>query len=155
MGIIRKQLIAVAGAGALASVSLLASVAPAPKTAAPHDLFASEIETVLAMTPAQKDQARTAIEEARQRATPIQQELMNTNQELRTAIRSDNTGEIQRLSTAEGQEIGRLLAIRSSAVANVYNTLRPDQRTKADALQQLLTQGVRQRLEQRTQRAGS
>jgi hypothetical protein len=154
MGIIRKQLIAVAGAVALASVGLLASVAPSQKTTAPHEGFVTEIETVLAMAPAQKDQARTAIDEARQSATPIRQELMNTNRDLRAAIRSDNTAQIQRLSATEGQEIGRLLAIRSSAVAKVYNTLRPDQRTKADALQQLMMKGMQQRMEHST-RVGS
>lgn len=155
MGIIRKQLIAVAGAGALASMGLLASVAPAQKTAAPHDRFISEIETVLAMTPAQKDQARTAIEHARESAMPIRQELINTNRVLKAAIRSDNTAQIQRLSATEGQEIGQLLAIRSSAVAKVYHTLSPDQRTKADALQQLLMQGMHQRMEHASSRSGS
>lgn len=149
MGIFRKQLIAVAGAGALASMGLLASVAPSVKTAAPHDRFVTEIETVLAMTPAQKDQARTDIAHARESATPIRQELMNTNKALQAAIRSDNTAQIQRLSATEGQEIGQLLAIRSSAVAKVYNTLRPDQRSKADALQQLLMQGMHQRMQHR------
>ena len=153
MGIIRKQLIAVAGAGALAATSLLASVAPSAKTATPHDRFVTEIETVLAMTPAQRDQARSAIDQARQSAAPIRQELMNTNRELKAAIRSNNTSQIQRLSANEGQEIGRLLAVRSSAVAKVYNTLRPDQRTQADALQQLLMQGMQQRAQH--QRAGS
>ena len=155
MGIIRKQLIAVAGVGALAAVGLLGSVAPSAKTTAPHDHFVTEIETVLAMTPAQKDQAQTAIAEARRSATPIRQELMNTNQALRSAVRSDNTAQIQRLSTTEGQEIGQLLAIRSSAVARVYNTLRPDQRTKADALQHLLMQSMNQRAGQQSSRAGS
>ncbi len=107
------------------------------------------------MTPAQKDQARTAIDEARRSAMPIRQELMNTSRDLKAAVRSDNEAEIQRLSTTEGQEIGQLPAIRSSAAAKVYNTLRPDQRTKADALQQLLTQGMQQRMEQQPSRAGS
>lgn len=156
MGMIQKQLMALAGAGALASMGLLASVAPSQKsTTPPHDRFVTEIETVLAMTPAQKDQARTAIDQARQSAMPIRQELMNTNRNLKDAIRTGNTAEIQHLSATEGQEIGQLLAIRSSAVAKVYQSLRPDQRTKADALQQLLMQGMQQRMEHSTQRAGS
>lgn len=146
MGIFRKQLIAVAGAGALASMGLLASVAPSAKSATPHDRFATEIETVLAMTPAQKEQARTAIEQARRSAAPIRHELMNTSKALKAAIRSDNTAQIQHLSAAEGQEIGQLMAIRSSAVAKVYNTLGPGQRAQADALQQLMMQGMHQRM---------
>jgi hypothetical protein len=98
------------------------------------------------MTPQQKDQAQTAISEARQSAKPIREELMNTDKALETAVRSNQTAEIQRLSTTEGQEIGQLLAIRSSTVAKVYETLTPDQRNKADALHQLMERGVRQQM---------
>jgi Spy/CpxP family protein refolding chaperone len=143
---IRKQLIALAGVGALTSVSLFASVSPAPQPARHQDRFLSEIETVLAMTPKQKDQAQTAIQEARQSAKPVREELMNTNKALETAMRSDQAAEIQRLSTTEGQEIGQLLAIRSSVVAKVYQSLTPGQRTRADALHQLFAQGIRRQM---------
>ncbi len=152
---IPKQLIAFAGIGALTSAGLFASVAPAQKPAGHQDRFVSEMETVLAMTPQQKDQARTVIQEARQSAKPIREELMNTNKALQTAVRSDETAEIQRLSTTEGQEIGQLLAIRSSTVAKVYKTLTPDQRARADALHQLLTRGVRREMAHSNARAGA
>lgn len=152
---IAKQLIAFAGVGALTSVGLLASVSPAQNTTAPHDRFVNEIETVLSMTPKQKDEAQTAIQQARQSAKPIRQELMNTNKALRAAVRSDETAEIQRLSTTEGQEIGQLLAIRSSAVANVYKTLTPGQRSRADALHQLFARGIHQEMAHTNSRLGS
>lgn len=90
------------------------------------------------MTPRQKDEAQTCFQQAQQQAQPIRQQLMNTRTSLRAAIRNDDAAQIQRLSTVEGQEIGQLAAIRARAVAKVYKTLPPDQRTKATALQDLL-----------------
>ena len=146
---VAKQLTAIAGVGALTAVGLFASVAPAEKTTGHQQRFAGEIETILAMTPKQRDQAQRAIQEARQSAKPIREELMSTTKALEAAVRSDRTGEIQRLSTTEGQEIGQLVAIRSSAVAKVYQTLTPDQRTRADALHSLLMQDARQEMAHR------
>jgi Spy/CpxP family protein refolding chaperone len=96
------------------------------------------------MTPAQKDATRTAFEQARRDAQPIEQELRNNQQSLQSAVRSDDSAEIQRLASAEGHEIGQLLAIRSDAAAKVYKTLTPDQKTKADALQQLIMREMQQ-----------
>ncbi len=150
-----KQLAALAGAGALASVGLFASVSPAQHRANRQDRFISEIETVLAMTPTQKDAAQTAIQQARQSAMPVERDMMNTNKALQTAIHSGDTAQIQHLSTVEGQDVGQLLAIRSDAVAKVYKTLTPEQKQKADALHEVLTQAFRQRAEQASARAGS
>lgn len=107
------------------------------------------------MTPAQKDQAQTAMHKAQESAGPIQQELKSTNQALQAAVRTDDTAQIQRLSTTEGQEIGQLLAIRSSAVANVYKTLSPNQTARADALHNLLMRSSNQRMARQHRQAGS
>ena len=116
--------------------------------------FVNSTETVLGMAPNQRDETQTAFEQARQKAMPVEQELRGTRQSLESAIRSDDTAQIQRLATVEGQEIGQLAAIRSTAVANVYKTLTPDQRTKANALQQLLIPEMQQRaLRERTRAA--
>ena len=107
--------------------------------------FVGSVETVLGMTPTQKDDAQTAFEQARQKAQPIEQELRTTRQSLESAIRSNDTAQIQRLATVEGQEIGQLAAIRSTAVAKVHKTFTPDQKTKANALQQLLMPEMQRR----------
>ena len=138
MKFIPNQLAACAGAAALSAASLFAVAPHAQKSTAMTPAFVNSTETVLGMTPTQKDETQTAFEQARQKAMPIEQELRTTRQSLESAIRSDDTAQIQRLATVEGQEIGQLAAIRSTAVAKVYKTLTPDQRTKADALQRLL-----------------
>jgi hypothetical protein len=140
---ISKQLLSCASVLALGAVGLFGAVNHAQNKTAGHDQFWSDVETVLAMTPAQKDQTQTAFDQAHQAALPIRKELRDTTQALKAAIKSDNTDQIQRLSTTEGQEIGQLISIRSGVMAKVYKSLTPDQRTKADALQKMMRRGLR------------
>ena len=143
MRIIPKQLVAYTGVMALGALGLFGAVNHAQMNATGHERMWTEVETVLAMTPAQKDEAQTAFDQARVAARPIRQELKGTTQALKAAIRSDSMDQIRSLSATEGQEIGQLAAIRSSALAKVYKTLNPDQRTRADALQKILMQSFR------------
>src|SRR5579862_8386939 len=115
MKIFPKHLAAFASAGVLASASLVASAIPGQRAQMHHDRFVTEIETVLAMTPTQKDHTQTAIDKARNSAQPVREELKTNGKALQAAVRSDDSAQIQRLSTAVGQEVGRLFAIRSEA----------------------------------------
>ena len=144
MKFIPSQLVAGAGIAALTAAGLFAVAPHAQRTTATSPAFVSSVETVLGMTPTQKDAAETAFTQARQAAQPIMQELNTTRQSLQAAIRSDDTAQIQRLATVEGQEIGQLASIRSTAVAKVYKTFTPEQKIKADALRQLLMPEMRQ-----------
>ena len=90
----------------------------------------------LNLTDAQKAQAKSIFQGARQSAQPVRQQLMETRKSLRAAIKANNTAQIQQLSATEGNELGQLAAIRGSAFAKVYQTLTPDQQQKLDALQQ-------------------
>ena len=96
------------------------------------DHFMSELN----MTDAQRVQAKTIFQGARQSAQPVRQQLMETRKSLRAAIKADDTAQIQQLSKVEGSEIGQLMAIRGTAFAKVYQTLTPDQKQKAEALEQ-------------------
>src|SRR5579871_3914004 len=129
MKILPKQLVAYTGALTLGAFGLFAA-GNIPHKSATQDRFLAQVETVLSMTPAQKDQAQMAFDQAKQAAQPIRQQLKETAQALKAAIRSDNTDQIQRLSSVEGQDIGQLVTIRSTAVAKIYKTLTPDQRVK-------------------------
>ena len=94
--------------------------------------FMSELN----LTDAQKTQAKSVFQGARQSAEPVRQQLMETRKSLRAAIKANDTAQIQQLSATEGKEIGQLTAIRGSAFAKVYQTLTPEQKQKADALEQ-------------------
>jgi len=84
----------------------------------------------------QKAQAKTVFQQARESAKPIRQQLMETRKSMRAAVQSGNTDQIQKLSATEGNEIGQLMAVRSSAFSKVYQTLSPEQKQKLSELQQ-------------------
>jgi len=84
----------------------------------------------------QKAQAKTVFQQARQSAQPIRQQLMDTRKSLRAAVEANDTAQIQKLTATEGNEMGQLMAIRSTAFAKVYQTLSPDQKQKLTELQQ-------------------
>ncbi|HLH00737.1 MAG TPA: Spy/CpxP family protein refolding chaperone [Bryobacteraceae bacterium] len=87
------------------------------------------------LTESQKAQAKTVFQEARQSAQPIRQQLRETRKDMRQAVQTGNTAKIQQLSTTEGNEMGQLMAIRSSAFSKVYQTLSPEQKAKFAELQ--------------------
>src|SRR5882672_7891191 len=66
--------------------------------------FMSELN----LTDAQKAQAKSVFQEARQSAQPVRQQLMETRTSLRAAIEANDTAQIQQLSATEGTEIGQL-----------------------------------------------
>jgi len=94
--------------------------------------FMSELN----LTDAQKAQAKSIFQGARQSAQPVRPQLLETRMSLRAAIQANDSAQIQQLSATEGNEIGQLTAIRGSAFAKVYQTLTPDQKQKAEALEQ-------------------
>jgi Spy/CpxP family protein refolding chaperone len=88
------------------------------------------------LTDSQKAQAKSVFEQARETAKPVREQLMATRKSLREAVQSGDTSQIQKLSATEGQEIGQLMAIRSSAYSKIYQTLSADQKAKLAELQQ-------------------
>lgn len=155
MRIFSKQLVAYTSVLTFGAFSLFAAGTHAQNRAAAQNRFWSEMETVLSMTPAQKSQAQMAFDQARQEAQPVRKELRETTQALKTAVQSNNTGEIQKLSAREGHEIGKLVAIRSSAAAKVYQSLTPDQQTKAEALHRMMRRGFRHEIDGAPSPSGS
>ncbi len=99
--------------------------------------------TALNMTDAQRAQARTIFDQAKQSAQPVRQQLMETRKSLRAAVESSSTDQIQKLASTEGTEIGQLTAIRSEAFAKVYKTLTPEQQQKLHSLEQAMHSGRR------------
>ena len=96
-----------------------------------HGAFLSSLN----LTPAQRAQEKSIFQEARQSAQPLRQQLRETRQSLRAAVQANNTAQIQQLAQTEGSEQGQLMAIRSTAMAKVYQTLTPEQQQKLNDLQ--------------------
>ena len=100
--------------------------------------------TQLNLTDAQKTQAQGFMQEARASAKQFAPQLKQNHQALAAAVKAGNTADIERLSNQRGQLMGKMMAIHSEAFAKIYQTLTPDQRTKADQMQQQHGRGMMQ-----------
>jgi Spy/CpxP family protein refolding chaperone len=109
----------------------------------------------LNLTDAQKEQAKTIFQEARQQAQPIRQQLRENREALAAAVKAGKgDAEIQQLSATTGSLMGQLTAIRTEAFAKVYATLTPEQRTKADQLHEQMKTRFQQRQHNRKSNNG-
>jgi Spy/CpxP family protein refolding chaperone len=135
---IPKEVTACAGVLALGAGAFAVQALNVQRRVAMQDRFVNDVATVLNMTSTQRDEAQTAFTEARKAAEPVREDLLKTRHALMDAVKSDDTAQIQRLSSTEGKDIGDLVRIRSTAMAKVYKDLTPDQKTRATALHDLL-----------------
>jgi Spy/CpxP family protein refolding chaperone len=100
----------------------------------------------LNLTDSQKEQARTIFQQARQSAQPIRQELRRNREKLTAAVKAGNSeAEIQKLAGEQGRLLGQLVAIRTESSAKFYQILTPEQRIKADQMDEQFKQKVRSR----------
>lgn len=104
----------------------------------PNDFMVRHLEhlaQVLNLTDSQKEQARTIFQQTHQAAQPIRQELKLNRVKL-TAAAKGGTSEagIQELANQQGHLLGRLVAIHTVAASKFYQMLTPEQRVKADQM---------------------
>lgn len=92
--------------------------------------FGRFMSAYLNLTPQQKTEAKAIFNDARQQSEPVRQQLTQTRESLRAAIKADDMNQIKQLSATEGNEIGQLTATRSSAFAKAYQMLTPAQKQK-------------------------
>lgn len=103
----------------------------------------------LNLTDAQKQQAKTILQQAKQNAEPLRQQLKTNREALAAAVKANDVAQIHSLSAQQGNLQGQLLGIRSDARAKVYATLTPEQKAKADEMRQKIRERMKQRMEQR------
>ena len=149
----KQQFMRLAAVAALAAGMAFAQApAPAPN-AAPGQKGTAQprirrrVMQVLNLTGAQKQQAKAIFQQSRQNAQPIAQQLKQNREALSAAVKANDTAQIQQLSGQQGNLRGQMLAIRSGAMAKFYATLTPEQRTKAEQVQQRIRQRMQQRLQ--------
>jgi|SRR5579871_894630 len=136
-------LIRFAVAPILASGMLFAQ-APAPEAPAQppaqHRQFRrgqmfERMATKLNLNDAQRSQAKSIFQSARESAQPIAQQLQQARVALRGAVKAGKSdAEIDQLAANAGQLSGQLTAVRTKAFAKFYAMLTPEQRTTADQL---------------------
>jgi protein CpxP len=144
----KRQLIKFAVVTALASGMMFAQApSPSPNSnpqARPHNFIRQRMARVaqqLNLTDAQKQQAKTIFQQARQTAQPVREQLKQNRQALAEAAKAgNNDAAIQQLSVQQGNLLGQMVAVRTEAFAKFYATLTPEQRTKADQMRQQFQQ---------------
>jgi Spy/CpxP family protein refolding chaperone len=117
-----------------------------------HRPFARERQNFLKalnLSDAQKQQAKAIFQETRERTKPVRAELRQNREALHAAIKADNRAEIQKLSKADGELMGRLMMARNEARAKFYSLLTPEQRATAEKLHAEFRHRMEQRREQR------
>jgi Spy/CpxP family protein refolding chaperone len=142
----KRQLTKFAAVTALASAMMFAQ-APSPSPnpqARPHNFIRQHMARIaqqLNLTDAQKQHAKTIFQQARQTAQPVREQLKQNRQALAEAAKAGNSDPtIQQLAVTQGNLLGQMVAVRTEAFAKFYATLTPEQRTKADQLQQQFQQ---------------
>ena len=160
----KPNLMKIAAAATLAvGMAFAQSAAPTPKTESQSKArpFArgpwahERMMNQLNLTAAQKAQAKTIFETARQNAKPLRDQLMQNHQSLWAAVKANDTAQIQKLSTEQGNLHGQLAANRSLAMAQFYQILTPEQRAKADQMHQNMQTRMQERRERMQQRRGT
>ena len=148
----KRQLLQFVTVGALAAGMALAqnaSPSPAPNAPARHQFVRRHMQRVsqaLGLTDAQKAQAKTIFQGARETAKPIRDLLKTNRQALATAVKAGNSdAQIQQLSSQRGVLLGQLSTVRAEAASKFYAMLTPDQRAKADQMHQQFRQRMQNR----------
>ena len=116
------------------------TAATAPRAAMRHRMLKA-----LNLTAAQKQQAKTIFQQNKQSVQPIAQQAKQNRAALAAAVKANDTTQIQQLATQQGSLQGQVLAMRSESMAKFYATLTPDQRAKAEQIQQKIQQLKQQR----------
>jgi hypothetical protein len=106
--------------------------------------------TYLNLTDAQKAQAHTFMQQARDSAKALAPQLKANRQAMAAAVKADNTADIERLSAEKGRLMGKMTAAHTEAFAKLYQTLTPDQRAKADQMREHFRSMSHQRMQNRS-----
>jgi protein CpxP len=143
-----KRNLTIFGAVAVVAAGMLfaqTQIAPHNRGAGHGAFVHQRMMQALNLTDAQKEQAKAIFQQAKQSAQPIRAQLQQNRQALAAAAKTGNTAQIQQLANDEGRLLGQVIAVRTEAMSKFYNTLTPEQRAKADQLQQSRQQRMQQR----------
>jgi Spy/CpxP family protein refolding chaperone len=115
-----------------------------------HPVFGHEqMMQALNLTTMQQQQANTIFGDARHKAEPIRQKMRQNREALHAGVKANNTSQIERLSSHQGELQGKALAIRSEAMAKFYAILTPEQHTKADQMLSRMSRRMEERMRER------
>lgn len=106
----------------------------------------------LDLTDAQKEQAKTTIQQAAAQVKPLMEQLKQDRQALQASVKTPlSDADLQKLATAQGQTISQLIVIRTKTAQRLYGILTPDQQAKADHLRDAVKSMMQSRMQGRIQ----
>lgn len=90
----------------------------------------------LGLTDSQKQQAKAIFKQTKTANAPLRAQLQQNRQALSAAVKANDIGQIRQLTQVQGNLKGQAMSARAEGMAKFYATLTPDQKTKADRIQQ-------------------
>jgi Spy/CpxP family protein refolding chaperone len=141
----RRQFTVLAVIGVLAAGAVVAQNA-APKRAAganPGGVARHRLMKNLNLDAAQKQQAKTIFQGAKESAQPLAQQLRQDRAAMKAAVQAGDSAKIQQLSQEMGGLRGKVMAVRAAAMAKFMTMLTPEQKAKAEQMRDKMQQRFR------------
>jgi Spy/CpxP family protein refolding chaperone len=105
-----------------------------------------KLATLLNLTPDQKTQIAGIFQNSFTQAQPLMTQMRTNRQAIEQLVKSGSAenfdAQIQPLAATQASLTSQLTVIHAKAMAQVWNLLNPDQRTKAEQLHELMGPGL-------------
>jgi Spy/CpxP family protein refolding chaperone len=106
--------------------------APASRAKHAHGDMVHRLAVRLNLTPDQQNQARAIFKQSRASAKMLAPKLRDERVALKTAVRTDNEGQVDQILNQDSQLNAQARAIHAKAMAKFYQILTPTQKAKFD-----------------------
>ena len=139
---LNKKILSVAGAGLLVFGTAFASAQAihrhGPMAAQGMEHRLTKLSETLNLTDAQKTATQQIFASARESAKPLRQQLRQNHQALNEAVKAGKpVSDLQAITSQQGVVMGQLAEIHAEAFSKCYAQLTPDQKAKAEQLQNI------------------
>ncbi len=153
---LNKTILSAAGAGLLIFGSLIASAQAihrhGPMAAQGMQNRLTKLSETLNLTDAQKAAAQQIFANAQASAKPLRQQLRQNHQALNEAVKAGKpASDLQAITSQQGTLMAQLAEIRAESFSKFYAQLTPDQKAKADQLQQNRKERFQHRFQKQNQ----
>lgn len=95
----------------------------------------SFLTTMLSLSATQQQQATTILTNAATSEQPLHEQMRTAHQNLKTAVRKNDSASIDQIAALIGNIMSQSIAIHAKADAALYSLMSPDQQSKFDQLQ--------------------
>jgi Spy/CpxP family protein refolding chaperone len=109
----------------------------------------------LDLTDAQEANLKTLIEQGREEAQPLLEQLKSGHDQVAAAVKAGKSeAEVAAIAESQGAVMGKLAALHARNITRFYAQLTPEQRQKAEELHNQMRERLRSRMEARRAERG-